>query len=360
MTGPAAQFRPFQEGTDLISTTQFDLDSVEKLFSLADHLRPLGRSEYACDILNGAVLSSLFFEPSTRTRLSFEAAFAMLGGAVLSTTGFTFSSMAKGESIHDTARVISGYCDVMVMRHPDKGSVAELASASLVPVVNGGDGAGEHPTQALLDVYTLRRELANRGKTVEGATVAVIGDLRNGRTVHSLIDLLRLWEGIHFRLYSPPSLELPEEFFERTDAHRLTVCDSVADALKGADVVYCTRVQRERITDELVAASIESKMLLDRQMVLDHSSKELVIMHPLPRDSRPGSYDLAADVDDLPGLAIFHQTDNGLMVRMAIFCTIFGLDAKALKASYTVPRWHSAKPIKRSKLPTGDRMAQDW
>ncbi|HQA31174.1 MAG TPA: aspartate carbamoyltransferase [Propioniciclava tarda] len=351
---------PFGEGADLISTTQFDRDSVERLFSLADSLRPLGRSEYACDVLGGAVLSSLFFEPSTRTRLSFEAAFSYLGGKVLTTTGFTFSSMAKGESIHDTARVISGYCDVMVMRHPDKGSVKELADASLVPVVNAGDGAGEHPTQALLDVYTLRRELANRNKAVEGSVVAIIGDLRYGRTVHSLIDLMRLYKGVRFRLYSPASLELPAEFFERSDAHRLTVCNSVGEALKGADVVYCTRVQRERITDEQVAASIEKSVLLNRDMVLEHNSKDLIIMHPLPRDSRPGSFDLSDDVDDLPGLSIFHQTDNGLMVRMAIFCTIFGLDAKALKASYTVPKWHSAKPISRPKLHGAVRQAQDW
>ena len=233
-------------------------------------------------MLGGAVLSSLFFEPSTRTRLSFEAAFSYLGGKVLTTTGFTFSSMAKGESIHDTARVISGYCDVMVMRHPDKGSVKELADASLVPVVNAGDGAGEHPTQALLDVYTLRRELANRNKAVEGSVVAIIGDLRYGRTVHSLIDLMRLYKGVRFRLYSPASLELPAEFFERSDAHRLTVCNSVGEALKGADVVYCTRVQRERITDEQVAASIEKSVLLNRDMVLEHNSKDLIIMHPLP------------------------------------------------------------------------------
>ena len=356
----AVAARGFSEGSDLISTTQFNLDSVERLFSLADSLRPLGRSEYSCDILNGAVLSSLFFEPSSRTRLSFESAFVQLGGGVLSTTGFTFSSMAKGESIHDTARVISGYCDVITMRHPDKGSVAELADASLVPVVNAGDGAGEHPTQALLDVYTLKRELAARGKSVEGSTVAVIGDLRYGRTVHSLIDLLRLWKGVRFRLYSPASLELPAEFFERDDAHRLQICETVEDALKGADVVYATRVQRERITDEAVAASIENRMLLDRKMVTDNASRDLIIMHPLPRDSRPGSFDLAADVDDLPGLAIFHQTDNGLMVRMAIFCTIFGLDAKALKASYSVPRWHSAKPIARPGLRVAGRQAQDW
>ncbi len=351
---------PFGPQSDLLSTTQFDLDAVTRLFALADGLRPLGRSEYTCDVLQGAVLSSLFFEPSTRTRLSFESAWARLGGTVLTTTGFTFSSMAKGESIHDTARVISGYSDVIVMRHPDKGSVAELAGASLVPVVNGGDGAGEHPTQALLDVYTLARELGSRGKRVEGSTIAIIGDLRYGRTVHSLIDLLRLWKGVRFRLYSPASLELPREFFDRDDAHRLLVCESVEDALKGADAIYATRVQRERITDERVAASIEAAVLLDKKMVTDWGTEGVVIMHPLPRDSRPGSFDLMADVDDLPGLAIFHQTDNGLMVRAAIFCTILGLDLETVLAHSKKPVWNSGKPLTRPGLHSAGRQAQDW
>ena len=339
--------KPFGPQADLLSTTQFDLPAVERLFALADGLRPLGRSEFTCDVLQGAVLSSLFFEPSTRTRLSFESAWARLGGTVLTTTGFTFSSMAKGESIHDTARVISGYSDVLVMRHPDKGSVAELADASLVPVVNGGDGSGEHPTQALLDVYTLVRELGARGKQVEGATIAIMGDLRYGRTVHSLIDLLRLWKGVRFRLYSPASLELPREFFDRDDAHRLLVCDSVEEALRGADAVYATRVQRERITDPQVAAAIEAAVLLDRTMVQDWGAPDVIIMHPLPRDSRPGSFDLMPDVDDLPGLAIFHQTDNGLFVRMAIFCTILGLDLQTVLAHSKVPAWSSGKPLAR-------------
>lgn len=352
--------RPFGPSADLLSTTQFDLPTVEKLFALADGLRPLGRSEYTCDVLQGAVLSSLFFEPSTRTRLSFESAWARLGGTILTTTGFTFSSMAKGESIHDTARVISGYSDVIVMRHPDKGSVAELADASLVPVVNGGDGAGEHPTQALLDVYTLKRELGSRNKSVEGAVVAIVGDLRYGRTVHSLIDLLRLWKGVRFRLYSPASLELPREFFDRDDAHRLLVCDSVQEALRGADVVYATRVQRERITDPQVAAAIENGVLLNKKMVDDWASHDLIIMHPLPRDSRPGSFDLMPDVDDLPGLAIFHQTDNGLMVRMAIFCSILGLDLETVLAHSRKPIWNTGKPLARPGLHSAGRQSQDW
>ncbi len=360
MSAAQAIGAPFQQGSDLLSTSQFTRASVESLFDLSDGLRPLGRGEFACDVLTGAVLSSLFFEPSTRTRLSFESAFAHLGGHVLTTTGFTFSSMAKGESIHDTSRVISGYSDAMVIRHPDKGSVAEFADASLVPVVNAGDGAGEHPTQALLDAYTLRRELGARGKAIEGATVAIMGDLKYGRTVHSLIDLLRLYPGVRFRLYSPPSLELPADYFARSDAHRLTVCASVEESLAGADVVYCTRVQRERITDETTSQAISNSVLLNKQMVVDYGAEDLIIMHPLPRDSRPGSFDLSADVDDRPGLAIFHQTDNGLMVRMAIFCTIFGIDLAGVQSRYSMSKWVSAKPVPRPALHSAGRQAQDW
>lgn len=356
----ATPANPFGPQADLISTTQFTRESADALFALADALRPLGRSEVTCDVLQGAVLSSLFFEPSTRTRLSFESAWARLGGTILTTTGFTFSSMAKGESIHDTARVISGYSDMLVMRHPDKGSVAELADASLVPVVNAGDGAGEHPTQALLDVYTLTRELAKQDKTVEHSTLAIIGDLRYGRTVHSLIDLLRLWDGVKFRLFSPSSLELPREFFDRDDAHRLTVCETVEDALKGADAVYATRVQRERITDEQVAQAIEGDVLLNREMATKYGREGLIIMHPLPRDSRPGSFDLMDDVDDLPGLAIFHQTDNGLFVRMAIFCTILGLDIDTIMEHTRKPVWKTGKPLQRVGLPHPGSRAQDW
>ncbi len=183
---------PFGAGRHLLSVQQFDRESLQALFGLADLVRPIAERRSVCTVLDGAVLGSLFFEPSTRTRLSFESAFLRLGGEVTTTTGFTFSSMAKGESIADTSRVVSGYSDVLVVRHPDEGSVAEFAAASVVPVVNAGDGAGEHPSQALLDVYTLDSELARRGKSWSGCTIAIVGDLKYGRTVHSLMKLMAL------------------------------------------------------------------------------------------------------------------------------------------------------------------------
>src|SRR5262245_2221502 len=178
----------------LLSVDAFDRESVEDLLRIARQMEPIARRQKVTRVLEGAVLGNLFFEPSTRTRVSFGAAFCRLGGSVCDTTGFTFSSMAKGESIEDTSRVISGYVDAIVVRHPDLGSVARFASATHVPVINGGDGPGEHPTQALLDLYTIQQEFERIGKKIDGAHVAIVGDLRHGRTVHSLIRLLSLYK----------------------------------------------------------------------------------------------------------------------------------------------------------------------
>jgi len=291
-------------------------------------------------VLDGAMLGSLFFEPSTRTRLSFESAFLRLGGEVTTTTGFTFSSMAKGESIADTSRVVSGYSDVLVVRHPDEGSVAQFAAASTVPVINAGDGAGEHPSQALLDVYTLEKELMIRGKSVDGCRVAILGDLKFGRTVHSLMKLLSLHDGLTFTLFAPGGLELPPEIEQYAVArgHTVEVMDDVVDAVRGADVIYATRVQRERMTEEQAGANAHGD-LLNKAILAEAENLDAILMHPLPRDSRPDSYDLSSDVDDLPGLAIFHQTDNGLNVRMAIFLTALGVNIEAVHLTTKQRPW---------------------
>ena len=217
---------PFDTGQHLLSVTQLDRDALTRLFATAESLRPVGEGAMVCRVLEGAVLGSLFFEPSTRTRLSFESAFRRLGGSVISTTGFTFSSMAKGESIHDTARVVSGYSDAMVVRHPDTGSVAQFAEASVVPVINAGDGSGEHPSQSLLDLFTMREELTARNKSIDGSTIAVLGDLRYGRTVHSLLQILGLYDDVSFRVFGPPALALPANFFELVEAsgNRIVEC----------------------------------------------------------------------------------------------------------------------------------------
>lgn len=329
----------FGQGRHLLSVRQFDRSGLDGIFALAEAVTPIARRQSVCTVLDGAVLCSLFFEPSTRTRLSFESAFLRLGGEVTTTTGFTFSSMAKGESISDTSRVVSGYSDVLVVRHPDEGSVAEFASASLVPVLNAGDGAGEHPSQALLDIYTMRMELEARGLAIDGCTIAIVGDLRFGRTVHSLMKLLGIFSGVTFRLFAPPSLELPDTIaaFVRDRGHVIVHCDSAVEAVTDADVVYATRVQRERMTEALPSSL--SGSLLDRAMLEQAGATDIVIMHPLPRDSRHDSYDLSPSVDDLPGLSIFHQTDNGIPVRMALFLTALGVSAEAVRMTLRQRPW---------------------
>ena len=311
----------------LLSVDQFSRESAEDLFRLADVMLPIARRRTVTRVLEGAVLANLFFEASTRTRVSFGAAFCRLGGSVCDTTGFTFSSMAKGESIHDTSRVISGYVDAIVVRHPDQGAVAEFARATNVPVVNGGDGPGEHPTQALLDLYTIQREFSRLGKRVDGAHIALVGDLKYGRTVHSLMKLLSLYKGVRFTLIAPPGLEMPAAIVDRVsrNGNVVEVADSLAHGLASADIVYATRIQKERFAEETIegyGAAFE----INRALIDARCRPDVVVMHPLPRDSRAGSHDLSADLDADPRLAIFRQTDNGIPIRMAIFAKLLGVD----------------------------------
>ena len=311
----------------LLSVAQFDRETVEALLRVAEAMEPIARRRKVTRVLEGAVLGNLFFEPSTRTRVSFGAAFCRLGGAVCDTTGFTFSSMAKGESIADTSRVVSGYVDAIVVRHPDQGSVAEFARHTHLPVINGGDGTGEHPTQALLDLYTIRREFARLGKSVDGARVAMVGDLRHGRTVHSLIRLLSLYKGMRFQLVAPRSLEMPPALVEAALAagHGVEQVTSLADGLRGADVLYATRIQKERMSGESMEA-YPADFRIDRRALAALCRPDTVVMHPLPRDGTPGANDLSTDLDDDPRLAIFRQTDNGIPVRMAVFAVLLGVD----------------------------------
>lgn len=311
----------------LLSVDVFDRESVEDLMRVARQMEPIARRQKVTRVLEGAVLGNLFFEPSTRTRVSFGAAFCRLGGAVCDTTGFTFSSMAKGESIEDTSRVMSGYVDAIVVRHPDLGSVARFASATHVPVINGGDGPGEHPTQALLDLYTIQQEFQRLGKPIDGAHVAMVGDLRHGRTVHSLIRLLSLYRGLRFSLVAPASLEMPAELvaLARERGHRVAEAATFKEGLRKPDVLYATRIQKERMAGEGIEA-FPTSFRVDRATVAKHCAPETVILHPLPRDSTPGANDLASDLDRDPRLAIFRQTDNGIPVRMAVFAVLLGVE----------------------------------
>ncbi len=329
----------------LLSVDQLDLDAVESLFALARAAEPIARRRKVCRALEGAVLGNLFFEASTRTRISFAAAFCRLGGAVCDTTGFTFSSMAKGESIHDTSRVISGYVDALVVRHPERGAVAQFAAATHVPVVNGGDGPGEHPSQALLDLYTIGREFARLGKRIDGAHIALVGDLKYGRTVHSLIKLLALYRGLRFTLIAPSGLELPAELGEAVArrGHAVEARALLHAPLPDVDVVYATRIQRERFGGERVEG-YSAEFRVDRAFLDRCCAADTVLMHPLPRDSAPDAYDLSPELDTDPRCAIFRQSDSGVAVRMAIFAALLGV-GHLLRGPLADARWLSPTHI---------------
>jgi aspartate carbamoyltransferase catalytic subunit len=330
----------------LLSVSQFNRDAVEALFALADVMQPIARRRKVTRVLEGAVLGNLFFEASTRTRVSFGAAFCRLGGSVCDTTGFTFSSMAKGESIYDTSRVISGYVDVLVVRHPEQGAVAEFAAATHVPVINGGDGAGEHPTQALLDLYTLQREFSRIGKLVDGAHITLAGDLKYGRTVHSLVKLLTLYRGLKITLVSPPSLALPVDLVDLASQRGLVVeqTHSLRDGVRGADLVYTTRIQKERFATDEVLDGHGADFEVNGDLLAASGKADTLVMHPLPRDSRPGAFDLSVDLNADPRLAIFRQTDNGVPVRMALFAQMLGVDG-LVQRSLRDATWRSPTQV---------------
>ncbi len=295
---PLAERIAFEGKPQLLSVSQFDRDSLEALFQVADIMQPIARRQKVSRVLEGAVLGSLFFEASTRTRVSFGAAFCRLGGTVCDTTGFTFSSMAKGESIYDTSRVMSGYVDALVVRHPEQGSVTEFARATNIPVINAGDGPGEHPSQAILDLYTLQREFSRLGKLIDGTHVALVGDLKYGRTVHSLIRLLSLYQGLKFTLVAPSSLEMPSYLLELVarQGHVIEQTQSLETGLHGADVVYATRIQRERFNGESIEGYAPDFQVC-KSLVDAVCKADTILMHPLPRDGRPGANDLSTDLN---------------------------------------------------------------
>lgn len=317
-------------GKHILSVDQFDHADIDLLFDVADRMKPYAQRKKVTRVLEGCVLGNLFFEPSTRSRISFGAAFARLGGTVCDTTGFQFSSMAKGESLSDTSRVVSGYVDVFVVRHPVEGSVGEFAAATQIPVISGGDGPGEHPTQALLDLYTIFEELGRDQNRLNGLRLAMVGDLRYGRTVHSLSKLLSLFRNVHFTFISPRELRMPREIVERCKeaGHEVHETHELYAGLTDAEVIYVTRVQQERFTDEEEAARFRGSFVINRTVYEKYCRPGAILMHPLPRDSRAGAQELSTDLDNNPGLAIFRQTDNGIPIRMAIFALVMGVEER--------------------------------
>ena len=311
-------------GHHILGINQFERADVDRVFEVADRMRPYARRERKTTVLDGAILGSMFFEPSTRTRISFGSAFNLLGGHVRETTGFESTAIAKGESLYDTARVLSGYSDVIVMRHPTSGSVSEFAAASRVPVINGGDGANEHPSQALLDLFTIRSELAQRQRGLDGLRFAMVGDLRFGRTVHSLSRLLTRFTDVCVSLVSPAELKMPGELVEemRRSGIEVTETEQLEVGIANVDIVYSTRIQEERFESQADADLYRGRFRLNQSIYTALCEPNTVIMHPLPRDSREGAQELDEDLNNDPNLAIFRQSDNGVLVRMALFALI--------------------------------------
>jgi aspartate carbamoyltransferase catalytic subunit len=330
-------------GSHILSVSQFQREDIETVFNVADKMIPYANRDRVTRVLEGAILGNMFFEPSTRTRVSFGCAWNLLGGEVRETTEVKASALAKGESFYDTARVLSGYSDIIVMRHQTEGSVEEFSAASRVPVINGGDGSNEHPSQALLDLYTIRKEMEGRGKTVDDLRIALIGDLRYGRAVHSLCKLLSLYKNIHFTLISPAELRLPETYVEdiKASGHVVVESEDLQAGIAHADILYVTRTQEERFPSQEEADKYKGLFRLNQTIYTENCEPNTVIMHPLPRDSRGDARELDDDLNENPNLAIFRQTDNGVVIRMALFALILDVVDQVEKSARDV-NWYTA------------------
>ena len=335
-------------GRHVLSVDQFDRPGIDRVFAVADQMEPYALRRRVTRVLEGAILGNMFFEPSTRTRISFGCAFNLLGGDVRETTELKASSLAKGESLFDTARVLSGYSDIIVMRHPESGSVAEFAQASRVPVVNAGDGPNEHPSQALLDLYTIQKEMVGRGRRIDGLRIALVGDLKYGRAVHSLLKLLALFDRISFHLVAPPGLEAPDAIVDELKArgHGVASYTQLVAGIHHVDIVYVTRTQEERFPSQEDADRYRGLFRLNQSVYTENCEPNTVIMHPLPRDSRSQANELDPDLNENPNLAIFRQTDNGVLVRMALFALILDVAEEVHDHARPVT-WYTAKRIPR-------------
>ena len=305
------------KGRDVIRIQDFALEEINTVMDTAARFEAVLANGGRLLNMAGKSLATLFYEPSTRTRLSFERAMQLLGGQVISVAeAKTSSSAAKGETLFDTGKMIESYSEVCVIRHPVVGSAAELAEGSSVPVINGGDGAGQHPTQALLDLYTIRKE---KGR-VEGLTVALVGDLKNGRTVHSLSALLTRF-GVRLHFVAPEALQMPAHITaELKQQVEIDVTADLVKALADSDVVYMTRIQKERFEEVAEYERLKGSYELDMKMV-QKAKPGLTIMHPLPRVT-----EIAKEVDSYSGAAYFRQAANGVPVRMALLALVTGAE----------------------------------
>ena len=302
-------------GQDVLTVKQFNRENLEYIFAVAHEMRVMVERIGTFDLLKGKILANLFYEPSTRTSASFTAAMERLGGSVIPINQVTFSSVSKGESLPDTVRTLECYADVIVLRHPEVGSAALAAKYARKPVLNAGDGIGEHPTQALLDALTIKEELGH----IDGLTVTMLGDLKNGRTIHSLARLLSLYK-VKLNYVAPDILRMPEELIAELNAKGVDQVEasSLDAVLPETDVLYVTRVQKERFVDLADYEKVAGAYVIDTE-VMKNAKERMIVMHPLPRVT-----EISMEFDDDPRAAYFRQMEYGLYVRMALLAMVLG------------------------------------
>ena len=323
-TSSSSPYLPFGEnknadwyGKDIISVKQFGREDLEYVFGVAHEMRGMVERIGTFDLLKGKILANLFYEPSTRTSSSFTASMERLGGSVIPINEVKYSSVSKGESLPDTIRTLECYADVIVLRHPETGSAAIAAKAARKPVINAGDGVGEHPTQALLDTFTIFEEL-NAG-SVDSMTVTMLGDLKYGRTVHSLARLLSLYN-VKINYVSPEILRMPKEVMDEVGAKGIPQAEftSLTEVLPETDVLYVTRVQKERFEDPADYEKVKGAYVIDPE-IMKAAKQDMIVMHPLPRVG-----EISVDFDEDPRAAYFRQMEYGLYVRMALLAMVLG------------------------------------
>lgn len=319
-TQSSSPYLPFGEnknaawyGKDIITVKQFDRADLEYIFGVAHEMRGMVERVGTFDLLKGKILANLFYEPSTRTSSSFTAAMERLGGSVIPINEVKYSSVSKGESLADTVRTLECYADVIVLRHPETGSAAIAANAARKPVINAGDGVGEHPTQALLDTFTVMEELGR----LDNLNVTMLGDLKYGRTVHSLARLLSRFNNIKLNYVAPNILKMPKEVMGEVGVPQAEF-DTLDKVLPETDVLYVTRVQKERFEDPADYEKVKGAYVIDPD-IMKAARKNMIVMHPLPRVG-----EISTDFDDDPRAAYFRQMEYGLYVRMALLGLVLG------------------------------------
>lgn len=302
-------------GKDILSVKQFSRADLEYIFGVAHEMREMVERIGTFDLLKGKILANLFYEPSTRTSSSFTSAMERLGGSVIPINEVRYSSVAKGESLPDTVRTLECYADVIVLRHPEIGASALAAQYARKPIINAGDGVGEHPTQALLDLFTIVSELNH----VDGLTVTMLGDLKYGRTVHSLARLLSLYD-IRLNYVSPEILRMPPEIIAELEEKGIVQKEftHLEPVLSSTDVLYVTRVQKERFENQDEYESVKGAYIITPE-IMREAKDRMIVMHPLPRVG-----EISMEFDNDPRAAYFRQMEYGLYVRMALLAMVLG------------------------------------